>query len=212
VTLRARVLLPIALVSNAAASQTTAVDPHAGKPMFYDTPDSRQRGALLLRHVGSCVYKKDPAAARALLRYVPSSKEEGRWVGSWQSRLDQCVNGDAEGLRFVTFTLRGAVAEGIFLAKFPTDPVDAPAAADRPTIPASWMEAYRKDPSIGPVLAMHQLAACVVRAAPAQTSRLVRTAPGSAEESTSFGAIALHFGSCVNQGRPSPATERRCAL
>jgi hypothetical protein len=169
--------------------------------MFYDTPDSRQRGALLLRHIGSCVYEKDPGAARALLRYVPGSKDEARWVGSWQSRLDQCVNGDAEALRFVTFTLRGAVAEGIFLAKFPTDPVEAPAAADRPAIPASWMEAYRKDPSIGPILATHQLAACVVRAAPAETSRLVRTAPGSAEESASFGAIAPHFGPCVNQGQ-----------
>lgn len=193
--------LLIALLSAAAVGQTTAVPSHNGKPMFYDTPDSRQRGALLLRHIGSCVYSKDPGAARALLRFVPGSKDEDRWVSAWQSRLDQCVNGDSEGLRFVTFNLRGAVAEGIFLAKFPTDPVEGTVPADRSDLPATWLEAYRKDPSIGPALAMHQLAACVVRAAPAEASRLMRTNPGSAEEAGSFAALAPRFGPCVNRGQ-----------
>jgi len=195
-------LLPLSLAATAAANPlppAETVGPSG--PMFYNTPKNRELGALLLRHIGSCLYEKDPAAARALLRYVPGSKDEARWVGSFQSRLDYCVNGDAQALRSTSFSLRGAVAEGIFLAKFPTDPVDASAPADRPDIPASWMEAYRKDPSIAPILAMHQLAACVVRAAPVESSRLLRTTPGSAEESASFGAIAPHFGPCVNQGR-----------
>jgi hypothetical protein len=199
--LTARALLPIALFSAAAASQTTAIDPNAGKPMFEDNPDSRLRGALLLRHMGSCLYGKERGTARALLRTVPGSKDEERSVAGMRSRLEQCVNGDARAIQFTAFILRGAVAEGIFLAMYPTDPLGTSAAVDRPDLPTSWVQAYGKNPSIGPILALHQLAACVVRAAPAETSRLMRTTPGSAEESAGFQAVAPHFTPCVNQGR-----------
>jgi len=194
-------LLPLALASAAAATaaQTTAIDPHAGTPMFHDNADSRLRGALLLRHMGSCLYGKERVAARGLLRSVPGSTDEARRMAALHSRLEECVNGDAEAVRSTNLILRGAVAEGIFLAMFPADP--AAPAADRPSLPPSWMDAYAKDPSIGPTLALHQLAGCVVRAAPADASRLVRTTPGSAEESTSFQAITPRLGPCVNQGR-----------
>jgi hypothetical protein len=168
--------------------------------MFHDTPDSRQRGALLLRHMGSCVYGKESVAARGLLRSVPGSKDEANRMTALHSRLEECVNGDAQAVRFTSFVFRGALAEGIFLAMYPTDPVGPPS-ADRLDLPASWIEAYRKDPSIGATLAMHQLAACVVRTVPVETSRLVRSTPGSADESAGFQAIAPHLGPCVNQGR-----------
>ena len=192
-------LLPLALVSATAVSQTTAIDPHAGKPMFHDNADSRLRGALLIRHMGSCLYGKERVAARGLLRSVPGSTDEARRLAALHSRLEECVNGDAEAVQSTNFVIRGAVAEGIFLAAFPTDPADQP--ASRPSLPTSWMEAYGKDPSIGPTLALHQLAACVVRAVPVEASRLVRTTPGSAEESAGFQTIAPHLGPCVNQGR-----------
>src|SRR5215216_5742547 len=98
-----RALLPLILMSTAAAGQLTAVDPHAGKPMFQDTPDSRQRGALLLRHMASCLYGKERVAARALLRSVPGSKDEAKRVTALHSRLEECVNGDAEAVQFTTF-------------------------------------------------------------------------------------------------------------
>jgi hypothetical protein len=151
--------------------------------------------------MGGCLYGKERGTARALLRTVPGSKDEERSVVGMRSRLEQCVNGDARAIQFTGFVLRGAVAEGIFLAMYPTDPVGASAAVDRPDLPASWLQAYGKDPSIGPILALHQLAACVVRAAPVETSRLMRTTPGSAEESAGFQAVAPHLGPCVNQGR-----------
>ena len=191
----------MAMVSAAAAAQTTAIDPHAGAPMFYNTPDSRQRGALLLRHMGSCVYGKERVAARSLLRAIPGSKDEERRLAALHSRLEECVNGDSEAIQSTNFVLRGAVAEAIYLATFPTDPVAVPAGADPSGLPASWIEAFGKDPSIGPRLAMHQLASCVVRAAPAESSRLVRSAPGSAEEAAGFQAVAPNLGPCVNQGR-----------
>lgn len=178
-----------------------------GPPMFEPSARTTAQGALVLRSMGACVDRLDPAAARALLRSAPRSKDEARLVNGMQSRLQECFHTDAVGIEFTATALRGATAEGAYLKAFPTRPDGALLSSGQAAVPVSWIEAYRKSPEIGPGLALHMTASCIVDAALGEADALVRSVPGSPEEGSGFDAVVTHVGPCVNQGRSFSVTK-----
>ncbi|MFN2258995.1 MAG: hypothetical protein ABR601_04070 [Parasphingopyxis sp.] len=154
---------------------------------------------------GRCAANFRPEASEALLASAPfSAASEAAFDRVTNRNDDRCYTQARYGgqtLYLDETVLRGQIAQGRYLGKYPDRAPPAIARATASTIPVEVYNQRIRSASNQQAEILRIVGDCVVAADPAGVDRLIRTGVTSDEEGRATGALSEHFGPCLWEGQ-----------
>jgi hypothetical protein len=156
-------------------------------------------GAVELRRLAVCVYRLNPTYVHGMLRSMPGSKIEGRMTRPIGKVMEKCMSEYRPAIRYAAPTLRGALAEAVYLSRYSAGKVIA-VRQTTSALPADWSTDEARPEQMAE-LASHEFGGCVLAADPASVDALLRTEPRSPEENRVIGQLRPRLGGCLYTGQ-----------
>lgn len=175
-------------------------------PVQANTSSAAQAGAQL----GKCIVKSDRGSAISLLKTLPLTGAEVDWSSVSLGDAAKCR--DADNSMVSVSALRGGIAQELFKRDF----VEFGVQPQRALYDlASFQLPVEKD-VMGiedPTKTLFLTADCVARSNPNGTERLIKSAPGSDQETRIFEGLAPWLSACQGSSRMAYGrTELRSAI
>lgn len=154
---------------------------------------------------GRCAAAFRPEAVEELLATVPhSATSEAAFDRVTNRNHDRCytyANVGGETMYLEEMLLRGQVAQGCYLRKYPGGAPASIAGAEASTIPVEVYNERIRSAEDQRAEILRIFGDCVVAADPLGVDRLIRTGVTSDEEGRAIGALSPHFGPCLWEGQ-----------
>ncbi len=187
--------LLLATTSPAVAQIPTSSSEIVGIPDAKDYID----GARELKRVSGCAIRLNSSYAKSMVNSLPGSTVEGRVGRALMRVMEHCLTDVRPAMGIGFAQLRGSLAEEFYLNANPQAPhfelIDHTSMA----LPKEWIGVKAEGYTASELVA-HDLAQCVVAAAPEQADKLLRTFPRSREEGLAITQLQPVLGPCLIQG------------
>ena len=194
-----RALLILAVLC-ASASPAFAQIPSSSSEVV-GTPDKKDYvdGAIELKHLSGCAIRLNNSYARSMINSLPGSRIEGRVGRQLMRVMEHCMTDFRPAMTVGFAQLRGSLAEELYLNAYPQLPQFTLLDHSSMALPKVWLDAKTEAYTQSELVA-HDLAQCVVAAAPELTDNLLRTAPRSKGEELAIARLKPVLGPCLIQG------------
>ena len=165
------------------------------------TPDKKDYidGAIELKRISGCGIRLNPSYAKSMINSLPGSNTEGRVGHALMRVMEHCLNDFHPAITVGFAQMRGSLAEEFYLAANPQPPQFTMLDHSSMALPKEWLETKTEGYTQSELVA-HDLAQCVVAAAPELADSLLRTSPRSREEALAINKLQPVLGPCLIQG------------
>lgn len=187
--------LLLAATSPAVAQIPTSSSEIVGTPDEKDYID----GARELKSISGCAIRLNSSYSKSMVNSLPGSVVEGRVGQALMRVMEHCLTDVRPAMGIGFAQLRGSLAEEFYLNANPQMPHFELLDHSSMALPKEWV-GVRAEGYTASELVAHDLAQCVVAAAPEQVDKLLRTIPRSKEERLSIAQLQPVLGPCLIQG------------
>ena len=193
--LAAFMAVPAAAQYGSAPPPPPPTEPPRGAPAAPAAPAAATAPGELLRGA-ACAIGRDANSGTALLATVPRSPEERSQAGVIVRAAQRCLR-MREPIATSAMTIRGAIAEALYEARFAT-----PAAARMPALGVAPMPrpAANEEQIVAQLAPMYALTDCSLPRQPDLVRAVLATEPRSPEERAALAALHPTFAACVPPG------------